>query len=465
MRLWHPKSVHQKTRRGRENPFLPPSGSGWRQTFDIATKKAANSDDFDYLTELFSQCVLGDPGNSNYVQGYIENLQKKYNNNKKGSPFAQFKERGSRSALKKALAQQHWDEAIKHGLKVLAVNPWDVPTLTGMATAAGKSGDFECEFVLSQHRAPWPIPGIPPSTGFAAWPWPIAESWTRPSPAGIASRRPCLTTRRPNGRIAVLVEQRLRAKGGYDEGDTAREVRVRGEQQAELNLEQKMRQKIEQEPQTVAHYLDLAQYYLNAERFGEAEDLLAKAYELSDGDTDIREKWEDAQLRHLRQRLAKTHDPAAKKKLQQEYYEKDLAVCKNRVERYPEILAFKYDLGYRYLLTKQYTEAIPQLQLAQNDPRKKGLCMLVLGQCFEQIKQYKMAMTQYEAAIHEIPDRDAENKRRALYRAGRLALRLRNIETAEKYLTTLAGLDFSYRDVKDLLDKVARLRENPRLDE
>ena len=102
------------------------------------------------MTDLLSQCVSGDPGNPIYVRAYVENLQKKYSNNRKGSPLAQFKERGSRSALKKALAQEQWDEVIQHGLKVLTVNPWDVPTLTGMATAATKFGDRDCEFCYLQ---------------------------------------------------------------------------------------------------------------------------------------------------------------------------------------------------------------------------------------------------------------------------------------------------------------------------
>ena len=70
-------------------------------------------------------------------------------------------------------------------------------------------------------------------------------------------------------------------------------------------------------------------------------------------------------------------------------------------------------------------------------------------------------MSHYESAIQEIPDRDADNKKRALYRAGRLAMGLKDFDAAEKHLTTLAGLDFTYRDVSTLLDKIAKLRENP----
>ena len=87
--------------------------------------------------------------------------------------------------------------------------------------------------------------------------------------------------------------------------------------------------------------------------------------------------------------------------------------------------------------------------------------MLALGQCFQQIKQYRLAMSHYEEAIKEIADRDAGNKKLALYLAGRLATAMKNLDVGEKHLTTLAGLDFSYRDVSTLLDKIAQMRENP----
>ena len=87
--------------------------------------------------------------------------------------------------------------------------------------------------------------------------------------------------------------------------------------------------------------------------------------------------------------------------------------------------------------------------------------MLALGQCFQQIKQYRLAMSHYDLAIQEIPDRDPQNKKLALYLAGRLATAMKNLDVGEKHLTTLAGLDFSYRDVSTLLEKIARLRESP----
>ena len=51
--------------------------------------------------------------------------------------MAHFKELRARAALKKAVSQCDWDEAIQQGISVLLVNPWDVPTLTAMGTACG----------------------------------------------------------------------------------------------------------------------------------------------------------------------------------------------------------------------------------------------------------------------------------------------------------------------------------------
>ena len=53
--------------------------------FEVAGKKAA-SNDYDYAADLLGQCVNGDPSNPNYVRAYIENLQKKYGNNKRRGP-------------------------------------------------------------------------------------------------------------------------------------------------------------------------------------------------------------------------------------------------------------------------------------------------------------------------------------------------------------------------------------------
>jgi len=115
------------------------------EAFKRAGKKPTSLQDYDFAADLLTQCVLGDPSNPAYVRAYLENLQKKFQNNKKANQSGWFKDRAAHSALKKALAQGQWDEAIRHGLQVLRANPWDVLTLTQMATAAKESGDSDSE--------------------------------------------------------------------------------------------------------------------------------------------------------------------------------------------------------------------------------------------------------------------------------------------------------------------------------
>jgi tetratricopeptide (TPR) repeat protein len=434
------------------------------KVFEVASKKAAGSTtahDFDYVSELLGQCMLGDPSNAAYVKAYVDNLQKKYGDNRKGSPLAQFKELGARSALKKAVAQEQWYEVIEQGVKVLAVNPWDYHALLGMAKAANKSGDRDCELVYLEAA----LKGSPNNATCNRL-YAIAMTdrglidqaitfWHR-----VEKALP--NDEEPKRAIASLTVQKQRSSGKFDEDDDdTRRTKVKTQQQQELSLEQQLQRKIRNEPDKMAHYLELAQLYLNDDRFAEAEKLLAKAYELSNGDHDVREKWEDSQIRALRQKIVHAKDPETKKKLQAEHLRKELQFYKARVERYPNNLLFKYELGYRHMKARQYADAIRELQTAKNDPRRRGMCMFVLGQCFQQIRQFPLAKQHYEAAVQEIPDHDSENKKKALYLLGYLTLKLGDLDAAEKHLSALAGLDFTYKDVAQLLDKLAKLRENP----
>lgn len=55
--------------------------------------------------------------------------------------MSKFKEIGARCALKDAISHGRWDEALKYGLAVLLADPWDVSTLTAMATSCKNIAD------------------------------------------------------------------------------------------------------------------------------------------------------------------------------------------------------------------------------------------------------------------------------------------------------------------------------------
>lgn len=445
-------------------PLTPAKKKRLQQCFEYGSKQMAQ-ENYDYATKLFTECVLGDPSNLSYVQSFMGNLQKKYNNNKTGSKLAKLKERGARNAIRKASRQNQWDAVISNGLKVLAINPWDIPTLRAMATASEQMGDDEPEmaYLRAALTANPKDPNVNRQCAIALatrhqFDQAIA-CWHR-----VSQVRP--DEQEAQRAIASLAVEKTIVKGKYDEADALQKLGKSGagaQADQELTIEQKLLQKINHDPEELSNYFELAQVHLNNEQYKEAQEVLAAALEVSDGDEDVRERMEDAQLRHLRQQISSAEsdgDLETKERLRKELNEKELDVYKKRCERYPNNLAFKYDLGLRYQINGQYNEAIKEYQQARNDPRRKGLCLLALGQCFQQIEQHRLAASHYDLAVEEIPDRDAENRKKALYLAGKLAIALKNLETADKHLSALAGLDFTYKDVSALLDKIAELRKN-----
>lgn len=460
---------HPEQAQPARKPIPPAKRKRLEQCFQHASRQMAQ-ESYDYATELFSQCVLGDPANLIYWQNFLGNLQKKYNNNKTGSKLAALKARSSRSAVKKAKSHKEWDDVIRHGIEVLKINPWDVPALTAMAEAAETLGYEEITLVFLKNA----LEANPkdPDVNLQC-----AEALR--ARAQFDQAIACLhrvEQVRPDDEeiqhlIADMAVEKTIHQGGYDEADGGKKKIAANKQpqQRTISEEEQLEREIAKNPKDLPKYIELSEMYLRDEKYDRAEDVLQRAFEVSDGDIDIRERWEDAQLRHLRVRVVnakrkadETGSEEAKqkwKKLRKMQLAKELELYKHRAERYPNNLSYKFDLGVRHQINGQYNEAIQQFQLAKNDPRRKGLCLLALGQCFQQIKQLRLAMSHYEMAIAEIPEREANKKKEALHLAGKLAIALKSFDAAEKHLTALAGLDFNYKDVSALLNKVAELRD------
>ena len=455
----------ESPKKGGREPLTPAKRSRLDRLYENALIKASGlKPNYDYAAELLAQCVIGNPANETFVKTYIENLQKKYNNNRTGAPLAKFKELHARNAIKKAVNDAQWDEVIKNGLKILAVNPWDTSALTAMAQASRKMGDFECEmfYLKTALTANTKDPVVNRLCAIAAGERKLYDQaiycWHRveeANPHDDEAKRS----------IGYLQTEKMKKKGEFiDEGDEDKHLRpveaATRNREEELSAEKKLLSEIAKNPKQISLYYDLAQLYQHEDRYDMAEETLASAFEASNGDQDVRERWEDSQLRTFRHKIINTSDAEKKRKMQEEYYYKELEYFKRRCERYPNNFFFRYDLGIRYMYTRQYNEAIRELQLSRNDPRRKGVSLLALGKCFQQIDQHRLALSNFLAGAEEIPDRDMDNKKEALRMAGKAALTLGEIDTAEKQLSILAGMDFSYKDVAGLLDKVAEIRKN-----
>jgi tetratricopeptide (TPR) repeat protein len=433
--------------------------------------KASAQGSFDYATEMFTQCVKGDPANKIYAQSFLANLQKKYNNNKKGSKLAAIKGAGDRASLKKASLQKNWTGIIESGMEVLKLNPWDLNALSSMAQACEMLEFEEAELVYLKGALDANLndPDLNRQTAKAlARQGRFDEAivcWHRvekAKPKDVEAGRA----------IADLTVEKTIKHGKYDTSETSNEAKLSNHEDTATTLtpERQLERAIAKNPEDVNNYLQLAELHRSKDRPEDYEHWLNKALEVSGGELSIRERLEDLRVSRLREQAETARRRATSEKTQEaidlysrfraELNNLEIEVIRSRVDRYPQNAAHKYDLAIRLQRAGKFADAIPLYQASQKDPTRKGVVLLRLGECFAQIKQYKLALSNAQAAVGEILDRDEDNKKQALYLAGKLAFALKEYGQAEQNLTQLAGLDFSYKDVAALLDKINGLRDS-----
>jgi tetratricopeptide (TPR) repeat protein len=463
-----------------------------QKTFEHA-QRCVEKGDHDYANQLYTQCVSEDPANIVYLQAFLANLQKKYGAKKKGSGFAALKIKSHRSAMAKAAEKGNWQAAFEAGCAALALNPWDVSTLQQMAEGCDQLGIDECQLYYLR----WALDVDPkdPSVNRQA-----ALTLTRMGQFDQAIA--CwhrVEQAKPHDEEAQQAISRLSVektihKGGYDpallggsgKGGVAdpnakpmsiarlskHAVEDDGDADSEsLSPEERLKAAIAKDPGGVEAYFRLADLYLHQQRIDDAQQVLERANQATGGgDLNVRERLEDLQLRRTaRQQLSAQQNfdqlktPEAQQLLERaraQANQVELEVYASRVDRDPNNPRLQFELGLRLRKAGKIKQAITAFQAARSDPKRRALVLVELGECFQKIEQYKLALSHYEQAIEVCDPSDEEVKKLALYRAGVLATGLRELDRAERHLAELAGLDYGYRDVSDRLDKIARLRDS-----
>lgn len=474
--------------------MLPPPTAAVRQrlqqVFDHA-QRCVEKGERDYARDLFKQCIVEDPGNLIYLQHFLANLAQKYNNNKSGARLAGMKIRSGRSALVKAAGKGQWREAFEAAADALAINPWDTPTLIALADVCQQIGSPESEIFLMRWAMDVdpkdPVVNRRAAIGYAR----LGQfdnaigCWRR-----VLAAKP-LDEEASKAVSQLSVEQTIQ-KGGYqqelldgttkvaDMESAVRASMARGRKEASEQLPtrssganriEELQEAIQSHPAEVANYLELAQLFSAQERYADAERILGQALAVSgSGDLNIRETLEDAQLARVRQQV----DIASRRAEQEKTAEaaelaRRMAVQANHVElevyaarsaRDPGNTMLLFEMGLRAKRAGKFKEAISSFQAARDDVRHRAQLQVHLGESFQHIRQFKLALASYEAAIEACDSMQQDVEKLALYRAGVLATEFKDLERAEKYLTRLAAIDFGYRDVADRLDKLAQLRDS-----
>lgn len=242
-------------------------------------------------------------------------------------------------------------------------------------------------------------------------------------------------TKIKDSKEAILLEQQNKA--------------VKSSKDSDALIEETLR-KIEAEPKNINYRRALAELYLKSDQYDQAIDALKVAQEMTGGaDPQIDRALSQAYIRKLDFEITQfeaagdTEHAEAWKKEKTEFTLED---ARDKVERYPNDLLFRFDLGVLLYERGEINEAIQQFQLAQRNPQKRIRSLYYLGLCFKQKGQNDIALEQLQKAVAELPVMD-DTKKDLLYELGSLSELMGNKDKALAYFKEIYGVDISYRDV------------------
>lgn len=208
--------------------------------------------------------------------------------------------------------------------------------------------------------------------------------------------------------------------------------------------------KIEAEPQNINYRRALADLYVRADKYDEALEVLKAAQEITGGaDPQIDRAVSSTYLKKLDFEIAQfeaagdTEHAEAWKKERHAFLLDD---ARDKVERYPNDLTFRFELAVQLFERGELNEAIQHFQLAQRNPQKRIRSLYYLGLCFKAKNQNDIAIEQLQKAASELPVMD-DTKKDILYELGSLSETLGNREKALGFFKEIYGVDISYRDV------------------
>ena len=188
----------------------------------------------------------------------------------------------------------------------------------------------------------------------------------------------------------------------------------------------------------------------------QAVDVLTKAY----ADTSAyryKLRQDDIRIRQKRRRLAQLRQEGKKEEAQQfsqELLTFEIKVFEDRAANYPTDLTIKFELGSRQLLAGKLDEAIPNLQQAQREPKRRLTAMNLLGKAFAAKSWHRDAVQTFEKALQFDPSEDRAKELR--YNLGRSHEAMGDTPKALDQYSHVAQMDYNYRDVRQRIEALRK---------
>ncbi|MFV1965452.1 MAG: tetratricopeptide repeat protein [Pirellulaceae bacterium] len=441
--------------------------------------------DFDYVHSMLVECVVQDPGNLVYLETMLQNLHRKYGNNKRGARLKGF---GGRGPFKKAVAKKDWKEVSRLGPDLLKTNPWDIATLRALAEACAAYGynDVELRYLknaleakphdvkVNRHCAMSLARMGQYDQAIACWHRVDEAKRGDEEAQKMMSELQIEKTRQQSGNTGEEAPRGRIRKAKASPHTDAPEEPSSGDEPKRRAIQLTPRQELEQQlvnnPADREASFDLADLYVGEHRLADATHVLQKALAATGNDVTVQERLEDVEILRKKHQVEIAEKRAAHDKDEQtKQLAEQLRTDLNRVEweiflsrsdRYPQDLEIKFQLGLRLKRCQRYEQAMECFRESHELPDRRAGSLLELGECWQRQKQYDKALERYRQAAEQAGPDHLHLKKLALYRVGVLATGLKNLDSAVRYLEELTALDPAYEDAASRLDKIREMRHS-----
>jgi len=200
--------------------------------------------------------------------------------------------------------------------------------------------------------------------------------------------------------------------------------------------------------------------------FAAAEQCLAQAQAASGADLDLIQLREDLRLAQSEHRLMiarrrATSDPHPKAqalvgRLADEHNRVEIEILNMQVERLPGMAEPRVELARRLKRAGNFSGAMQRLDEALRLRPDDPTILIVLGECWQHLRQFGKALEFYEQAVVRsesiAPTDDAAKLAR--YRAAVLAAALGQADFAREHFRAILVADPDYKDTRERLDKL-----------
>jgi tetratricopeptide (TPR) repeat protein len=443
------------------------------KTFFQYGNEAAQKSNYDYAIDMYRQACKLAPGQLIYRQSLRGAQRRKFNNDPaKVGMLAGARNQPIRMRARSARSKGQYNHALEICEEAFANNPWDIATAREAAEAAEQFNlkPLAVWFVESV----WAQAKDADFFRFAAHIYERSELWQKAINAWEQVKKFDPNDENANRQINSLSANATIKKGGFDEAvenrgkhaeteaSESKDARVERLKQEQLSPEERWLKEIQENPNQVWPYLNLAEHYRNRNQLEPAEKILAQGLKSNAKEPMLLQAYAEVQMSRMKkaieswtQRLKeRPDDETARAKLDQIsslYREYKIKELRRRVALSPEDANLRFQLGTSLAKAGQHDQAIAEFQQCRNTPTLKVQALYQVGLSFEANGALKLADRAYRDALKGLESEDTTNFNALHYRLGRVAEAMGNNEIAEEHYNEVAANDYAYQDVAQRL--------------